>query len=443
MSWLWIALSLAFVIGYGIQVTRIALNGHPLGYWDELAHLNTQLIVHDGMLPTRGDLYLPAVKLEWACGVGHDLGAITLPCGNPDLITDDLPVGRYSSGYIHYPTYFLGAEAFRSLTEMVGLNLPVPGVYRLFSALSVTAALLTTGAFAFGLGVRGPGLLAAVTLPAVGTANTTIATMINPNSMSLLVGALVAGTLLLWAKRGKGFIWVALASVLASITSVVASLAIGATVLFLVLFLIFARNVHLWRPRWWQIVCLILIAISPPLLWARYIESSATVGNAELYTQSPIPNAKTLISRMVLEVWNLHGPWESIGTMSASKSLKGVYLQVANTSAPMWVAITVLGGVCLIAINVVERRRRRLELVPFGTLRLLAISTISTFLLYAPLLWLTKIVNSGLDDGIPGRYSAALIPFFVIIAILGIRNKRYHRLLAIVGAFAIAVSIAT
>ena len=89
-------------------------------------------------------------------------GGLVHGCGDPALDVRDVTSGQYTTGYIHYPTYFAGAEAFRVVVEAVFGPHHDLSVYRLFSALLMFLGVVACGVFAYVLGVRKLGLIAAV-----------------------------------------------------------------------------------------------------------------------------------------------------------------------------------------------------------------------------------------------------------------------------------------
>ena len=228
LSVLALVAAVAFVT---LSMARIAVSGLPLSVVDEHIHLDTAYEVHDGGYPHRGSLMSDAIVQEWACGVGHEAGGTAVPCGDPTLGPDSLPSGRYTSGYIHYPTYFWGGEAFRWLVLPDGGDHGLVDAYRAWSAVVLGLGLLACAAMGLALGLRGAALWAATLLPVAASGTFLLGTVVNPASTAILCGALIAGAGLAWLRRGRGFWWLALATGFASLTAVTDVLPVGAFLL--------------------------------------------------------------------------------------------------------------------------------------------------------------------------------------------------------------------
>ncbi|WP_404431835.1 hypothetical protein LG299_15510 [Microbacterium lacus] len=452
---IWIASLILVFLGASLVV--IASDDHPMSFLDEHAHYDTALKMHDGELSYRGALYEEEVVDEWACGVGHQAGGLIHGCGDPLLNVRDVTSGQYTSGYIHYPTYFLGAEAFRAVsTAVFG---PQSGLteYRVFSGLLVWLGFAVGGVFAYVLGIRRWGLIAAVTLPAAATSIFVMGTMVTPNSTGPLAGALVAGTGLLWVQRGRGFVWLALASVFAASTAVISSLPVGGFIL-----LIFAASIArargwqfegAWRPKFWQALVLGLIVVAPVIAWGRYISATATVSNADVYGPYQLQGWGRVIRGAIQELFAFHSPWTewNLG-MPPSGGPVSVALRAAAGGIPLWVTIAVVGAVVLAVFGVVMKSRgdageatggtgftadSSLSTVTrvrtFRTHQMLAAGTLLTIVLYPAALRVSNALNFGVEFGIVARYSMAFAPLLVLLALILIPQQRFAIVLAGLG----------
>ena len=119
---------------------------------------------------------------EWACGVGHEAGAAMAPCDHPDLGPVSLPSGVHTTGYIHYPTYFVVGEAYRAVEESVADPDSWVDTYRRYAALVTVAGLLACLAAAWALGLRGAGLVAGTLLPSASSSTARSPTRRPPRS---------------------------------------------------------------------------------------------------------------------------------------------------------------------------------------------------------------------------------------------------------------------
>lgn len=449
------ALILAFL---GTSLVVMATDDHPFSFLDEHTHYDTALKLHAGELSYRGALFEEEVVDEWACGVGHQAGALPHGCGDPDLSVRDVP-GVYTTGYIHYPTYFVAAEGFRAVLDaIVGPHHPLTD-YRLFSALLMWLGAAVGGIFAFALGIRRWGLIASVTVPAAATIILVMGTMVTPNSAALLAGSLVAGTGLLWIKRGRGFVWLALSALVASCIGVISSLPVGGFIL-LVFGAILARAFKwrfdgAWRPRWWQGAVLAVIVVAPVIVWGRYISATATVSNDALYGPWNPQGWRQVVTGAVQELFAFHTPWMdwNLG-MPATGGTFSMMLRVAAGGIPQWVTIAVVGALLVAILAMPAMARITTEPAAMTTLtggatgeaevdvrrprtfdahRALALATLLTMILYPAALRISNILNFGLDSSIVARYSMAFTPLLVLLALLLIPQRSFAVVLALLG----------
>ncbi len=123
---------------------------------DEHTHLDTQFKVHHGHYPFPRDLMGTRSSTNGPAASATSRVPTLAPCGDPSLSAESLPSGKYTSGYIHYPTYFLGGEAFRLVADTVlGDREPID-LYREYSALWMSLALALCGLVTWRLGSAAP-----------------------------------------------------------------------------------------------------------------------------------------------------------------------------------------------------------------------------------------------------------------------------------------------
>ncbi|MDQ7878767.1 hypothetical protein Q9R08_12325 [Microbacterium sp. QXD-8] len=448
--------SAVILVFLGVSMAVMATDGHAMSFLDEHVHYDTALKMHEGELSHRGALYEEEVVHEWACGVGHQAGGLVHGCGDPLLNVRDVTSGQYTSGYIHYPTYFIVAEMFRAgVDALFGQHFDL-SVYRLFSAVLMWLGVALCGVFAFALGIRRWGLVAAVTLPAAATSILVMATMVTPNSTAILAGALVAGTGLLWIKRGRGFIWLALSSVFASCLVVISSLPVGGFIL-----LIFAASIARaakwefegpWQPRLWQGLVLSAIVVAPVIAWGRYIAATATATNAEVYGPYQLQGWRPVIVGAVQELFAFHSPWTDWNMgMPATGGTASMLLRAAAVGVPLWITVVVVGSLVLAIFGIITAARASAlvnstaaagtRVVPFSKRaprtfdahRMLAAGTLLTIILYPAALRVSNALNFGVDFGIVARYSMAFAPLLVLLALLLVRRQAFAIVLAVIG----------
>jgi hypothetical protein len=506
----WLALA-AVVLLTGISLTLAAVARKPLSMIDEHVHLGYAVTLHEGHLPYRGALYPDGVIEEWACGVGHEAGPLPVACGSPDLSADVLPSGRYSTAYIHYPTYFAAGEVWRAVFErVVGDGHAPVTVYRLFSMLCLLAGVGAGIAVARSLGLRGSRLAAASLLPIAAPLVLYLGVIVNPGSAALLNGVLIAGAGIRWMRTGRGFGWLALASAFASLTAVTHSLPVGAFMLAVLAALVGKRwGWRLdgpWRPRWGHLAALGAIVLVPVVVWGRVIAARATVSNGDLFSSMAPTHPATVVTGFFFELAGFHSPWTEIGHFWPGRDefVTGALRAVA-AGLPFWLGALVIGALLLMALRVLPRRAfhaadgdgvvaaaaapgavpvhpavtgrtatyaaeprtgavavavmepltdpltdwvtdldsdhaaesesdalaaapstRRLD-----PLHLLVVCALATFVLYAPALRVSNVLNFGMDFPVVGRYSIGLMPLFAYLVALLVPSRVLIRLLAV------------
>ena len=154
-----------FIVTFSISLFNISQMGHSLSVVDEHIHFDTAARATHGEIPWRGALLGQELIDEWSCGVGHEGGAMPYPCGDPRNTADAIPSGKYTTGYIHYPTYFFGAAGFQRVWAAATGDHSLLNGFRAFSALVLTLGVIACGVMAWLLRLRGPALVAAVTIP--------------------------------------------------------------------------------------------------------------------------------------------------------------------------------------------------------------------------------------------------------------------------------------
>lgn len=447
----------AFILVFTVLQALTVLDRQPMSVIDEHVHFDTALRIHNGELSHRGDLVSMDVVREWACGVGSQAGGLMRTCDDPELGPDELLSGKYTTGYIHYPTYFVGAEGFRQAVEAIaGPRNPLT-TYRMFSMLMLSAGLVACGVVAHKLGLRGISLLAAVVVPAAASETVRMGVIFNPNSMTILFGALIAGTGLRWLQTGKGFAWLLAVTALASCIAVVASLPAGAVLLAAILAWVGARRG--WRlaggctPGLKHIALLVAALVVPIIGWGRYVEATATASNAVVYEIFKITSVPGLIGTLGAEFTRLHSPWsESPDALTFGTSRLAITLREMGNGIPLWITILVIGGLVLTFCGAVSRRHpephtdetRRLVKVVDPCI-LLAGSAVAGVVLYPVALHLSNAITFGIDVFIVNRYSMGFAPMLVLLALLLIPHRRFTWLLVALGAFgtlALATSFA-
>ncbi|TYL52525.1 hypothetical protein [Agromyces mariniharenae] len=436
-----------FVFVFGFGLVNISQDGHSLSVIDEHIHFDTAVRAEQGVIPWRGMLLGPELVDEWACGVGHEGGGLPYPCGDDRLGPESIPSGKYSTGYAHYPTYFFGAAAFHGFWQAVtGSDDPLDA-YRAYSAFTLILGVVACAVFAWLLGLRGARFLAATAVPVASSMIVFTGTIVNPSSTAILAGALIGGTGLLWMQRGRGFTWFALAVAFSAAIAVTDSLAAGGFALAMVAVLVGRRfgwdPAPDWRPRWWQVGVLAAIILAPVIVWGRIIAARATIPDEALYDFIPPSGVRDILIGATKELALLHTPWrETGGIRTAPTGFIANVVHAFSEGAPVWITVLVFGSMVLVLAFTVRRLfgRRPATQLPSGlgeqtstTIRLLAIGTLATIVLYPPALRISNWLTFGFDFPIVERYSNALAPLLVLLLVMLIPNRAFVIPLTVIG----------
>lgn len=438
-----------------ITLWREAGAGGPFSAIDEHVHADTQVRVHDGGFPRRGDLIGQEVVDEWVCRLGHQTIAWDVACGSPEAVPAAIPTGPYTAGYIHYPTYFLGGEVFRAGVDVVSAGREPVDTYRQYAAVLLSLGVLASLVLAWRIGIRGAALAAATFAPVAASPILVFGTIENPTAAAPLCGALVAGTGLRWALTGRGFWWLAAASVVAAATAVTASLPTGVFLLACLGAIVQRRRGRVpdtgWCPRWWHVAVLTVVLLVPVVAFGAWTSARATVDNEALYSGYGFASWTDVFVGVFFELVTPHVPWAADGNLSSPDPDLVQRLMVAvQNGSPFLLVVLVGGALALGAMGALrpasgeqpvtdleadgsEPRRdpqRRVSPLP-----LLAGACILGMILYPPLLRLSNAVNVGIDHPVVSRYSISLLPLLVWVALLQLReHPAYGRVLGAVAA---------
>lgn len=441
-----------FISLFGAGLFTIAQDGHPLSVIDEHIHFDTAVKAGQGELPYRGMLLGQELLDEWACGVGHEGGDIPYPCGDPRVTPDAIPSGKYSTGYGHYPTYFFAAAGFQKIFGAITGSEDLLQGFRVFSALTLFLGVVATAVFGWLLGLRGARLIAVTAVPIATSMVVFAGTIVNPTSTSVLAGALIGGTGLLWMRRGRGFVWFALSVAFASSIAVTVVLPAGGFGLAMLVALIWKRAAFFreleWHPRWWQLGTLSALVLLPIIAWGRFIAARATVSNEALYGFLPPSGKKDILVGATLELSLLHTPWrETHGIKSQPESFIGRLAHAFSEGAPIWIGTLIFGGIVVALLlqrwykfSTVDALLPRAQVTGArgwaptafdASVNLVALGTLATIIVYPPALRIMNWMNFGFDFPIVDRYSSAFTPLLAMLALLMIRNRWFAMLLAV------------
>lgn len=435
-----------------VTLWREAGAGGPFSAIDEHVHADTQVRVHDGGFPRRGDLIGQEVVDDWVCRIGHQTIVWEAACGSPEAVPANIPTGKYTAGYIHYPTYFLGGEVFRAGTDVVSPDPEPVDTYRRYAAVLMALGVLASLVLAWRIGMRGASLAAATFAPVAGSAILVFGTIENPTAAAPLCGALVAGTGLRWVLTGRGFWWLAAASVVAAATAVTTSLPTGVFVLACVGAIVQRLRGRVpdtgWHPRWWHVAVLSVILVVPVVAFGAWTSARATVDNETLYSGYGFASWTDVFVGVVFELVTPHVPWAADGNLASPEPDLVQRLMLAVLNGSPFVLVVLVGGALALGAmgalrptptpgdggaadsDVLEAGSgpRRVSPLP-----LLAGACILGIVLYPPLLRLSNAVNVGIDHPVVSRYSISLLPLLVWVALLQVREHRaYGRVLGLV-----------
>lgn len=448
--------TILFVTVFSVGLIKISQDGHSLSVIDEHIHFDTAVRAEQGVIPWRGMLLGPELVNEWACGVGHEGGGLPYPCGDERLGPEAIPSGKYSTGYAHYPTYFFAAAAFHPIWQALTGSDDRLDAFRAFSAMTLILGVIACTVFAWLLGLRGGRLVAAAALPVASSMVVFTGTIVNPSSTAVLAGALIGGTGLLWMTRGRGFLWFALAVSLSASIAVTDSLPAGGFALAMTAVLVGRRfgwdPVPHWRPRWWQLGVVGAIILAPVVIWGRIISARATIPDDVLYGFLPPSGLRDVLVGATKELALLHTPWrETGGIRSAPTGFVTQVLHAFSEGAPVWITVLIIGSIVLVAAFTIRPLLSRHQFsIPSGgigeytseSVRLVAIGTIATLVLYPPVLRISNWITFGFDFPIVDRYSNSLAPLLVLVLLMLIPNRAFVIPVAAIGVLTAVGTVA-
>jgi hypothetical protein len=462
-SWLVVGIVIGTLALASVTLWRLAGEGRPLSAVDEYAHADTAFKVHKGRYPFRGAVLSQEVIDTWHCYTGHTVITWEAECGSPESRPKGLPApsGKYTTGYIHYPTYFVAGEVARRGHDVTVGEAEQPiDTYRQFAAAMTAVGMAVGGLAAWRLGLRGWALAAGAFAPGAAPSILVYGTMVNPQSIALLCGALIAWSGIRWIRTGRGFWWLAAAVAFASSIAVTAALAGGVFLLACLLALVLRLRGREfdsgWTPRWWHAGVLTVILVAPILLFGAWIESRATIDDSFLYAHYQLQDWSTLWFGVWAEIWVTHLPWVDDGSLVRPElSQLRNYARAVGLGMPFLVTTLTAGGVLLSATGALRPRRGDTTPEPEGTtaaeaeataaeaettprkphsaMALLALASALGILIYPPALRLLNAINYGIDHAIVSRYSISLTPLFVLIVLIQGRDHPWvGRLLGVV-----------
>ncbi len=436
-----------------VTTWRLAGEGKPLSGVDEVPHADTAFKVHRGSYPFRGATLGQPLVDTWACYTGHQTLTFKAPCGSPQARAERLPMtaGAYTTGYIHYPTYFVVGEAYRRGHDLVaGEATWSIDRYRQYAAVLGVLGMALCGYVARRLGLGPAGQVAAAFTPVAAPSVLVYSTMVNPMSAAVLCGALVAGTGLRWMLTGRGFGGVAAATAASAAVAVTASLPAGVLLLTVLLALGLRwrgrRFDTPWDPRWWHAAVLAGLLLVPIVAFGAFIEARAAVDDATLYASYAAAGWDQVALGVWAETFAWHLPWAEDGSLVRPElGTARTYVRAAGVGMPMLVTAIVAGGLVAGAAGAL----RRLDPVrpdqasaehrpPVRVLQLVATSALLGLLVYPPMLRLLNAINLGIDVAIVSRYSISLAPLVVLVLLLLAQDHRwFSRVLAAVSTMAV------
>ncbi|WP_141006630.1 hypothetical protein [Nocardioides humi] len=224
-AWSSVAVLVGTVALMTVTSWRVAGEGRPFSLLDETVHADTAFKVHHGHYPFRGAQIDQETVDTWTCYTGHGYVKWSAGCHTKESRPANIPSGSFTTGYIHYPTYFLGGEVFRQVHDRI-LGAPRFAVdtYRQYAAVVNLLGVLACAAMAWRLGLRRSSLLAGALAPVAAVGILQFSIMVNPMSAAPLCGALIAGFGIRWVLSGRGFWWLAAATAFAAGIAVTSSL---------------------------------------------------------------------------------------------------------------------------------------------------------------------------------------------------------------------------
>lgn len=223
-----------FLFAIAIAMTAVHMVRYDtLSPIDELRHVDYAMRITDGELVKLGDrLGQESIEAE-ACH-GADVPEPDPPCGrdhyNPRAFRDD----GYQTASAHPPTYYLTVGLVARAAVAVGIAHDFVDPARLMGGVLLGLGLVFTYLAGIRLGVRKGPLLAALTLIPTASAVIHATSTVNPDSASILAGAVVLWAAVAWEQGRIPLLALAGAGALATAikyTNLLAVLAVAAWLL--------------------------------------------------------------------------------------------------------------------------------------------------------------------------------------------------------------------
>ncbi|WP_104105248.1 hypothetical protein [Nocardioides sp. 616] len=463
LGWATELIAAALLVLMAVSLSTIALDGRPLSAVDEPTHFDNVIQLQHDTYPHRGSLYTQRTVNEWACGVGHEVGPLGKECGDPKLGPELLPMTKYTTGYIHYPTYFVALLAGTKVVHAVDSKVPLIGALRLSSTVILLAGVVACWLLATSLGLGGARKLAVTFAPVAAPGILTYGPMVNPGSAATLCGALVALGGFAWMRSRRWFWGYLAAALLASCVAATASLTVGVFAIVSgvtwLAGLLGVRTMRDWQVRWWHLLLQAVVFLGPVLVWEQVISARATVPDSVVYAVVAVASTTALISGALAELTTLHSPWTDVGALGETDGdLLGTYVRALGYGLPSLVTVLVFGTLALAALGAFGRVRRHLvdasatdapaadAPAPDGARarlarhwptwltgdRLVVVALLFVVFVFPPALRLSNAANFGLDYAIVPRYLISLAPIAVLLAVRQVRGSGVPRVLALI-----------
>lgn len=193
------------VFAFVMTVTSIHVaQFQPLSPIDELRHLDYVERASNFDFPKLGDKLHQLAMREEACRGAYVTGYESPPCRSPQFKPKDFRDDGYQNATFHPPPYYFANGLVARAVVEVGISTSLVDPARIFSGFLVALGLCLTVLVGVRLGLR-PWPLAGASIAVVGALYPTFP-FINPDAASILVGAAVLLTALLW-ERGRVPLW--------------------------------------------------------------------------------------------------------------------------------------------------------------------------------------------------------------------------------------------
>jgi 4-amino-4-deoxy-L-arabinose transferase-like glycosyltransferase len=396
------------IITFLLSISHIA-NYTKFSPLDELRHLDYALEISSGSLPKLGDKLNESSMREEACR-GIDLvGWTDPPCYRKVLLPEKFRDDGWQTASQHPPTYYATAGVFARILKSVGVTHTFVDGARLFSAFIAAIGMSLTCRLSRRLGNRASVSVALSLAFAATGVYLHQSSIVTPDSMALMVGALTGLVAIRYASNNLHAKWLYAVFIFAGLTKIT-NLLIVVVIATALIGYFFGERAQNSRPRrqYLHVIWAATSAFFLGISWIVFQSARATIEPSivpqnQMLAFDRIPELTHLLNSENLFRWfppinsYISGEFTSVYTMT---------LLLVST----WILI---GGVLFVTLNYEKD----------SLISNLALSTMVVAIVGAPTFIVFSVVVNEVLINAEARYGLVLVPMFIACAASMIRKR--------------------